>query len=87
MMTNEATLLQAGALTKSFSGHAVLHVVDLRVDEGEFLSVMGPSGSGKSTLLYTISRMDSMTSGAGYRAHPRDPWSACPARAKATVIG
>ena len=41
----------------------VLQNVNFSMEEGEFVSVMGPSGSGKSTLLYTISGMDSMTSG------------------------
>lgn len=38
--------------------------VNLQIQEGEFISVMGPSGSGKSTLLYNISGMDQMTSGS-----------------------
>ena len=41
----------------------VLQNVNFSMDEGEFVSIMGPSGSGKSTLLYTVSGMDSMTSG------------------------
>ena len=41
----------------------ILKNVDLEIEEGEFVSVMGPSGSGKSTLLYNISGMDRMTSG------------------------
>lgn len=41
----------------------VLCNIDLTVDSGEFVTVMGPSGSGKSTLLYTISGMDPPTSG------------------------
>ena len=41
----------------------VLQNVNFSMGEGEFVSIMGPSGSGKSTLLYTVSGMDSMTSG------------------------
>jgi putative ABC transport system ATP-binding protein len=41
-----------------------LHDVDLSVDRGEFLSLMGSSGSGKSTLLNLIAGIDRPTSGA-----------------------
>lgn len=44
-------------------GNNVLQNVNLKVEEGEFVSIMGPSGSGKSTLLYVISGMDAMTAG------------------------
>lgn len=42
----------------------ILKNVNLEIEEGEFLSVMGPSGSGKSTLLYSVSGMDKITSGS-----------------------
>jgi putative ABC transport system ATP-binding protein len=62
-------LLESQALNKRFAlgKHNKQHVlrdVDLKIEEGEFVSVMGPSGSGKSTLLYNISGMDRMTSGS-----------------------
>jgi len=42
----------------------ILKDVNLEIEEGEFVSVMGPSGSGKSTLLYNVSGMDRLTSGS-----------------------
>ena len=61
-MTDSPPLLAATGLQKSYRKHAVvtevLKGVDLSVNAGEFLSVIGNSGSGKSTLLHLLGTLD-----------------------------
>ena len=47
-------------------GAEVVHAlagVDLAINRGEYLSLMGPSGSGKSTLMHCVAGLDDLTSG------------------------
>jgi len=57
-------ILEVKNVCKSFENTQVLHDITFKVEEGEFIAIMGQSGSGKSTLLYGISGMDRLTSGS-----------------------
>jgi ABC-type Fe3+/spermidine/putrescine transport system ATPase subunit len=46
--------LDCRQLTVHLGGHPVLHQLDLAVDDGELVAVLGPSGEGKTTLLYAV---------------------------------
>ena len=41
----------------------VLRDVDVKIDDGEFVTVMGPSGAGKSTMLYILGMLDNISDG------------------------
>lgn len=56
-------VLEVRELRKSYGDLEVLHGIDLAVDPGELVAVIGPSGSGKSTLLHIMGTLDRGTSG------------------------
>ncbi|MGE5678208.1 MAG: ABC transporter ATP-binding protein [Pseudomonadota bacterium] len=61
-------IIEAQGLNKTYKLGSldveVLKDINLTIDQGEFVSIMGPSGSGKSTLLYLIGGLDKPTSGS-----------------------
>ncbi|MDI1347442.1 MAG: ATP-binding cassette domain-containing protein, partial [Pseudolabrys sp.] len=48
---------------KSYGPTAVIHGVDISINDGEFVVLVGPSGCGKSTLLRMIAGLENITGG------------------------
>ena len=60
-------IIKLSKISKKFVGTykdiIVLKNINLKINSGELVSLMGPSGSGKSTLLHLIGLLDQPTSG------------------------
>ncbi|NDL60018.1 amino acid ABC transporter ATP-binding protein [Phytoactinopolyspora mesophila] len=62
-LSPDVPAIEVADLHKSFGELAVLKGIDLTVDAGQVVCVVGPSGSGKSTLLRCVNRLEEPTSG------------------------
>ena len=56
-------MIQLEGITKSFGNLQVLQGIDLKIDKGEVVSIVGPSGAGKTTLLQIMGTLDRPDSG------------------------
>ena len=69
-------LVRIDALHKHFGSNHVLKGIDLDIEEGQVIALIGRSGSGKSTLLRTINGLESFDDGVievdGERIHPHE---------------
>ena len=67
-MTQQPPLIALSGITKTYgqgpAAFQALSGVDLVIDAGEFVAIMGPSGSGKSTAMNIIGCLDTPTSGS-----------------------
>ena len=57
-------MITTQGITKSFGSLQVLKGIDLHIDRGEVVSIVGPSGAGKTTLLQIIGTLDRPDSGS-----------------------
>lgn len=72
---NDTPAIAFSQITKTYKTGAlevpVLHGIDLTIERGEYVAIMGPSGSGKSTMMNIIGCLDRPTSGV-YRLDGED---------------
>jgi NitT/TauT family transport system ATP-binding protein len=63
-LSEEQQQLNSRSSLRTSSSYEVLNRIDLKIEEGEFVTIVGPSGCGKSTLLNIIAGLDRPDSGS-----------------------
>ena len=59
----KAIMIKLEGITKSFGSLQVLKGIDLEINKGEIISIVGPSGAGKTTLLQIMGTLDEPDAG------------------------
>lgn len=83
------SMVEFNAVSKNFGSTQVLHNINLKINAGEVVVIIGPSGSGKSTLLRCINKLEEITTGTLLVAgkHITDPHvSDCDIRREAGMV-
>ena len=62
-MKSEKKIVEVKNLKKQYGDNVILKNINLHINKGEVVSLIGPSGSGKSTILRCIADLESITSG------------------------
>ena len=63
---NSAAVLRTAGLSRSIDGKPIVHDVNISVNQGEVVAIVGSSGAGKSSLLRLLNRLDEPTAGTVY---------------------
>ncbi|BAN97563.1 hypothetical protein E05_27970 [Plautia stali symbiont] len=83
------SMVEFNAVSKNFGATQVLHNINLKIEAGEVVVIIGPSSSGKSTLLRCINKLEDISSGTLLVAgmHITDPHAnECDIRREAGMV-
>lgn len=60
------TIIKYEHITKSYGDHEIIHDLELNIEAGDFVTIIGSSGSGKTTVLKMVNGLIKPTSGHLY---------------------
>jgi sulfonate transport system ATP-binding protein len=71
-LTHAPPVVHLRGLVRGFGTRSVLRGIDLDIEQGDFVAMLGRSGSGKSTLLRAIAELDHGVAGRGELSTPEN---------------